>query len=237
MTVIDRIIHSCPNVNSDSHSDVDSLHLDNQGTSDTEQHIHWSRIVFQRWKKCGYTEKYFSRRKQRRYNNGIELQILAEEYEEEEECPQLMEDYKTPFGRILGDNGKLKLWNDFINLPEEEQKRVLDGSSDVCRQKIHKIPKVSSRIKCIIKQKLSLKTIEKAESEVVNFFLSSPMGVFTFEPTSSIERVLCHAIAHYHELKSINLFSAIRRVQVSCNNASWKPVEESFCNFAKSLSQ
>lgn len=185
--------------------------------------------------------KNVGRRKQRMLFNH--LRIVDEEVEDSDYF-QLMEDYKTPFARVLGDADALRQWNEFIELPEEEQQQfteilpkiqpIQSGKCDNLR------PKLSSRIKRAIKIKkdLSLDMVQTTENGLVDYFLCSPEGIFVSTPSTSFERLLLHAIANYHHLKSISIIEIeIRTVQVTCNEEVWKPLDISFCNFVKQLSQ
>uniref|UniRef100_A0A1Y1L998 R3H-associated N-terminal domain-containing protein n=1 Tax=Photinus pyralis TaxID=7054 RepID=A0A1Y1L998_PHOPY len=151
--------------------------------------------------------KNVGRRKQRMLFNH--LRIVDEEVEDSDYF-QLMEDYKTPFARVLGDADALRQWNEFIELPEEEQRQLTElvpniqpiqsGKRDNLR------PKLSSRIKRAIKIKkdLSLDMVQTIENGLVDYFLCSPEGIFVSTPPTSFERLLLHAIANYHHLKSIS---------------------------------
>ncbi|KAK4872061.1 hypothetical protein RN001_016185 [Aquatica leii] len=227
---------------SNNASDTETLHLPSTSNSDVESERNFvvNRVatVVCLTDFC-YIKKNAGRRKQRRFNNRTELQVLSEE-EETEHGIKLMEDYKSPFARVLENESNLRRWNEFINLSEEEQRTLLEFVPEEIRSYVTNkhTPRISSRIKRAMKVKknLSMDMVEKLENEVVNYFLCSPEGVFVSSPPTSFERLLLHAIAQYHCLKSISLINVKRSVEVTCDAVElWKPMQEPFCNFVRQL--
>ncbi|KAK5639474.1 hypothetical protein RI129_011966 [Pyrocoelia pectoralis] len=234
--------------NSHQASGTESLHLATPTTTDVDSESE-SIPHLPATGRCTIFEPFWcnrknlGRRKQRILFNH--LRIVNEEVDNSDYI-QLMETYKTPFARVLEDKNALSQWNEFIELPEEQQQQLTEpvpkiqqhtqseDKSDNLR------PKLSSRIKRAIKVKknLSMEMVQTLENDVINYFISSPEGIFTSSPSTSFERLLLHAIANYHHLKSISVINiGIRTVQVTCIHMLWKPMDVSFCNFAKQLSQ
>ncbi|KAF5287232.1 hypothetical protein FQR65_LT12276 [Abscondita terminalis] len=204
-------------------SDTESLHLPSASNSDVESennfviNRHTEVLYMPTPRDFYYIRKSAGRRKQRRFINRTELQVLSEE-DDEDGIIKLMDDYKSPFARILEDEHKFQKWNDFINMTEEDQKAMLDF---VPNGRVHSSiknkapPKISSRIKHAmkLKKKLSTQMVEKLENEVIKFFQYCPEGVFVASPPTSFERLLLHAIAQYHRLSSISLVVITRSVK------------------------
>lgn len=237
-----------PNPNSDQTSGADSLHLATPTTTDVDSES--ESIHLPVTGRCTIFEplwcnrKNLGRRKQRMLFNH--LRIVSEEVDDvDSNYIQLMENYKTPFARLLNDNNALSQWYEFIELPEEQQQQLTESvpkiehtQSEDKRDNHQK--KLSSRIKRAIKVKknLSMQMVQTLENDLINYFICSPEGIFTSSPSTSFERLLLHAIANYHHLKSISVINIeIRTVQVTCNHKPWKPIDVSFCNFVKQLSQ
>lgn len=142
---------------------------------------------------------------------GCVLQTLNEE--DENDNIVIMESYRGPFARLLEDPNALEYWNDFIEKSEEEQMKIVTAFSEKFNdndvQNIHKNNrhgKLSSRIRRTIKIKknLSLEAVKRLEDDLIEFFKTTPHGTYIKFPPTSFDRLLLHAVAQYHKLKSLS---------------------------------
>lgn len=140
------------------------------------------------------------------------MYILKTLYEEDEDAsPTLMESYEGPFTRLLENNNALEFWNTFVEKSEEEQSEILEilskGSKQdttECTKQERPFARISAKIKRTLKvrRELAKTLLTKHEFEVVEFFVMQPESIFVQEPSTSFERLLLHALAQYHALKS-----------------------------------
>lgn len=122
-----------------------------------------------------------------------------------------MESYKSPFARLLEDPDALEYWNDFVEKSEEEQMKIVTAFSEKfydndtqTEDKTNRHGRLSSRIRRTIKIKknLSLETVKSLEDDLIQFFKATPHDTYIKFPPTSFDRLLLHALAQYHKLKS-----------------------------------
>uniref|UniRef100_V5I960 R3H domain-containing protein 4 n=2 Tax=Anoplophora glabripennis TaxID=217634 RepID=V5I960_ANOGL len=158
-----------------------------------------------------------------------------------------MESYKSPFARLLEDSNALEYWNTFIEKSEEEQLKIIRAFSDkFCDnnlQSVHKSNKhgrLSSRIRHTIKIKknLSLEVVKGLEEDLIKFFKTTPQNKYIRSPQTSFDRLLVHAAAQYHKLKSISVLDeekGKRSVEVYNTHTDWTPADYFLADFIKEL--
>ncbi|KAG5889716.1 hypothetical protein JTB14_010190 [Gonioctena quinquepunctata] len=214
-----------PAPNSAVASDTESLNLGSVSASDAEsvdnEPQNRIRLLRPRPPKLSQVGELITikrnsgRKKLRRYQNGCILQTLDEE-DEKENYVTIMESYKGPFTRLLEDPAAMECWNSFIEKSEEEQSEIVKAFSDkYCN---HSAPDskndsetpgyISSRIRRTfrIRKNLSLEIIHDCEEDLIEFFKATPDDIYIKYPPTSFDRLLIHAIAQYHRLKSISTF-------------------------------
>ncbi|KAF2884587.1 hypothetical protein ILUMI_21590 [Ignelater luminosus] len=256
MTVISRKQQNYDYPNSNNGSDTESLHLQSAPPSDTES-VHSEPIEplpipltcrairVPVYEEFGCLKRNSGKRKQRRFKNRSDLQTLSEEDEDDAHLVKLVDDYKGPFARLLENKSALQFWNEFTALPEEDQAKLTESvPKQAVPQNVIKpddpMLRISSKIKRAmkIKKHLPMELIEKIEEDLINYFTIDPQGVFFSTPVTSFERLLLHAIAQYHNLRSISYFGdMIRNVEVYANKKLWAPMEVRFCDFVEKLRQ
>ncbi|KAJ8923724.1 hypothetical protein NQ315_010305 [Exocentrus adspersus] len=254
MTVISgKQNYNYPKPNSGASSDTESLHLG----SDTES-VHGesgaghSRVYRPPPVRVSHVEelvnikKSSGKKKLRRYQNRCVLHTLNEE-DENENVFVIMEDYKGPFARLLEDPDALEYWNTFIEKSEEEQTEIVKAFSEkFCKDNLENVEKsykhgrLSARIRRTIKIKknLSLETIKGFEDELIEFFKATPQDIYIRFPPTSFDRLLLHAIAQYHMLKSLSVLVedvGKRSVEVYNTNSDWTPADCFLTDFVKEL--
>lgn len=153
---------------------------------------------------------------QRRQFLGSVLQTLAEEDETEILFPNLIEPYKGPFTRLLEDNKALEFWNDFIEQSQEQQSIIIESLSQKSVKDVPNIEmkdmrpfeRISAKIKRTIKvrKNLAKELLKTFETGMIEFFKNTLDDVYIAVPSTSFERLLLHAVAQFHGLKSISKF-------------------------------
>lgn len=141
---------------------------------------------------------------------GCVLQTLNEE--DEELDLGILEDYRSPFTRLFEDEDAMACWHDFIEKSEEEQAKIMKAfSKRYCgclsnddTFELGKPGRISSRLRRTIKirKNLSLEIVKVCEEDLITFFKTTPSEVYEKVPPTSFDRLLIHAIAQYHQLKS-----------------------------------
>ncbi|XP_072396401.1 R3H domain-containing protein 4-like [Diabrotica undecimpunctata] len=259
MTVIkEKQNYKYPSPNSAAASDTESLHLGSVSASDTESVIeeplqHRIRIVKPKVIKPSQVEelvnlkKNSGRKKLRRYQNRCILQTLSEEDEENENMVVIMEKYKGPFARLLGDKEAFEYWQQFIEKSESEQFEILQALTEkypnetvVENFKTDSPGKISSRIRRTfkIRKNLSLEIVQMCEEDLLKFFKTRPDDRYVKVPPTSFERLLIHAVAQYHKLKSISVIvdDGVRKsVEVYNIHKNWSPANCNLTDFIKEL--
>lgn len=152
--------------------------------------------------------------------SGCMLQTLVEE-DEAEECPRLLETYKSPFARLLEDKNALEFWNDFIEKSQDEQAAIMKSlgqeqrkcAGNAVAKTTSPFTRISAKIKRMLKMrnKLAKEMLVGMEKDMVEFFKDTPDGVYVKKPSNSFERLLLHAVAQFHDLNSTSALD-----QISC---------------------
>ncbi|XP_066158059.1 R3H domain-containing protein 4-like [Euwallacea fornicatus] len=203
-------------------SDSESLHLGSASASDAEslsnEPVGPSRLFHTLVPKTNQSEEPVNlkrssgKRKVRRYQNRCLLQTLLEE--EDESSLVIINSHKSPFARLLEDTSAMKYWNNFIEKSDQEQADIINAFSQQYHKEKSKsdiviqnnkppLGRVSSLVKRTLKTKknLSMESVQNCEIEMLEFFEASPQDVYVKSPTSSFDRLLLKAIAHYHGLQ------------------------------------
>ncbi|CAH1154642.1 unnamed protein product [Phaedon cochleariae] len=259
MTVIkEKQGYNYPKPNSAAASDTESLNLGSVPASDTESinndephrvhrlplfrlPLHGSQV-----EELINIKKNSGRKKLRRYQNRCVLPTFEED---EEEKYVLMESYKGPFTRLLEDKVAMECWNNFIEKSEEEQSQIMRQiSENYCNDQINNSPsddfdspgKISSRIRRTfkIRKNLQFEVIDECETDLIQFFETRPEDTYVKFPPTSFDRLLIHAIAQYHKLKSISVLygdDARRSVEVYNVRQNWICANCRLADFIKKL--
>ncbi|XP_018013503.1 uncharacterized protein LOC108670548 [Hyalella azteca] len=82
-------------------------------------------LLLERLEKCSSHKCFLGRRKRRKAQNEAALAVLVEGYEEESHL--FVKPYRSPFMQLLECPSKMMVWQNFINLSEEEQAKYLSG--------------------------------------------------------------------------------------------------------------
>lgn len=259
MTVIKRVQQNYNYPNSTNASDTESLHLGSATTSDAEsvnnEPILPNRRPFRpppvrpnQIEDLVHIRKHSGKKKTRRYFNSCDLVTLKEE--DEEDDVTIMEPYKSPFTRLLEDNDALEYWHKFIQKSEEEQKKIVQSFSEKYTQnqdnesptKSEKpFARISAKIRRTIKirKNLSLESVKSCEDDLIHFFKATPNEVYIKHPPTSFDRLLLHAIAQYHGLKSIVSGIVVngqkKSVEIYNANSNWIPAECFLTDFIAQL--
>ncbi|CAG9853963.1 unnamed protein product [Phyllotreta striolata] len=258
MTVIkEKPNYKYPSPNSASASDTESLHLGSLSASDAESADDESvpnriRIIRPKLVKISQVEEHINvkrnsgKKKLRRYQNRCSLQTLSEE-DEAENMVVIMDTYKGPFERLLDDKAAFDYWQKFIEKPEEEQNEIIEALSEkypneteVENIKTDVPGRISSRIKRTfkIKKNLSLKIVQVCENDLIEFFKATPEERYIKIPPTSFDRLVIHAIAQYHRLKSISyVLEEGNRKSVEVYNVfkNWTPANCYLTDFIRHL--
>ncbi|KAJ8926907.1 hypothetical protein NQ314_020759 [Rhamnusium bicolor] len=258
MTVIrGKQNYNYPKPNSAVGSDTESLNLGSVPASDTEslndEPHSTNQLRRPRPIKASHMEelvnvkKSSGKKKLRRYQNRCVLQTLNEE-DENENVFIIMESYKGPFARLLEDKNALEYWNSFIEKSEEEQAKIVRAFSEKYNNHLQgntnkadaQHGRLSSRIRRTIKirKNLSLETVKGFEDELIEFFKATPMEIYVRYPPTSFDRLLLHAIAQHHKLKSISvLVEDVGKRSVEVYNADdrWTPTDSFLTDFIQQL--
>ncbi|KAL3282137.1 hypothetical protein HHI36_005332 [Cryptolaemus montrouzieri] len=176
--------------------------------------------------------KHTGRRKLRRHLNHTILESLQDFEESDVIYPDF---HDGPFTRLIRNCKNLTYWNQFINMTESEQNQLLNtpSSSEKITERTSKLKSrtpfgnISSRIRRMLKMRknLSMSLVRSNENDIINFFVNSPMKTFVKCPMSGYEKLLLHAIAQYHCLKSISTHNKNEiKVEIFNSNKDWDPL-------------
>lgn len=227
-------------------SSASSSISDIQSLQNTNQNVTFASPVNSKFSKCLQehllTNKHPGRRKYRRYQNRVILMTL---YEDEEDTVTVYETTKTPLTRLIEDSKALEYWNEFIKKSEEEQNEIISSatnnkekniSNNNCQDNQHPITQLSSKIKRFlkIKRNLPLELVKSFEEEIVKFFNVTPFEKFFKEVNKSCERLLTHAIAQFHSLKSLN-YEMKKQVLIINLKEDWEPSKYYLYEFIEKL--
>lgn len=170
------------------------------------------------------------RRKLHRHANTKMLEVLLEDDESED---GLLESYKDPFERLMElTDEPLEFLNEFTLRLEEESS--VEPSELRDKGDLSPFYKISNKIRRTIKARknLPISLLKNIEDDVLTFFKLAPSGVFFFAPVKSFDRLMFHAVAQYHSLKSESLIQDGKIcVEVTNEDESWVPVEVSLSEY------
>ncbi|KAK3717078.1 hypothetical protein QZH41_009448 [Actinostola sp. cb2023] len=184
----------------------------------------------------------------RRYENTCFLLSLVDHEEIHElQLSDIVHKTMTIFSSLFEDPQKMKIWNDFANLPEEDQFGFFarrqtcseDNMSSGCltadnRQEtpcdlFAKAEKsylnIDKKIRGTFqKKRFPLGGLELLETNLTSFLSDSPDAVILSNHPSSLDRMMVHALCQYLTLvcRSHNC-TGIRLMEVESNQNSFEP--------------
>ncbi|XP_077981728.1 R3H domain-containing protein 4-like [Glandiceps talaboti] len=192
----------------------------------------------------------------RRYQNTCYLLDMVD-YEEfgEVNINDFMASNQTVFGELMTNEEGMKIWNDLINHPEEEQEcylMSLEGKGeDLPKTNDEKPPesddkepadkraehpaftpdqcfrRISGKLKALLHRRhLPKGTLEMLEEDVLYWFSMCPDSVYVTLLPSSYDRLLLHAVCQYLDLYSMSdECEGIRHTEVVNKQMEFLPPE------------
>ncbi|XP_044163776.1 R3H domain-containing protein 4-like isoform X1 [Acropora millepora] len=154
------------------------------------------------------------------------LSLVDPEEVAELDFNNLVNNHSSVFASLLANPEKMKIWNDFLNLSEEEQQVVIrqkpvtrtpvvqvnrgstqtDDSSaerDAMATAEKSFSRIDSHLKrTLTKKGISLGTLKHYEKELVSFFSDDPNAVMISNVPSSFNRLLVHGLCQFLGLTS-----------------------------------
>jgi len=173
-------------------------------------------------------------RSNRRSENNSFLLSLVEGEESSEGLGSFMEIKEqtiNAFDELFMAQEKMKVWNDFINQPEDEQERLLSGEwvpltvmltdkadeedmekefEIIDKREVHPafsaeecFQRVDTGFRAFLKRKqVPWGSLKHLEAQVVPFFVEWPASVYVTELSCPVDRLLLHALCQYLDLCS-----------------------------------
>lgn len=157
--------------------------------------------------------KHLGKKRNRRYENALQLETWREEEEFEEiTIHDLICQSNFGFTKLFENVENMEAWHTFITSTEETQKRIVEYRPKKNNFNQNKTNGLSSfqNIKfglrnMLKKSHLPLGILNYLEAEVVTCFLKDPQDVYVSGHVSSFERLLLHAVSQYHQLHSFSV--------------------------------
>lgn len=154
---------------------------------------------------------------------------LANLLEKDECCKDDLEMCSNPalptiFTEACCNGDYVEPWNDFMNVPGEEQERLLSllEEEEAKRRSTNRLLKdhrnvnpafnaqdyfqrIDRRLRATLRRKqVPIGTLEVLEENLLSFFNAQPQSVYTTNLASSFERLLLHAVCQYMDLVSLS---------------------------------
>lgn len=197
-----------------------------QGGNQRRQRSHKSKGHHYNNKDTARNVKLGSKKKRRHENTCFLLNLVDPEEVAELDFNNLVNNHSSVFASLLANPEKMKIWNDFLNLSEEEQQVVIrqkpvtrtpvvqvnrgstqtdDSSAE--RDAMATAEKSFSRIdghlkRTLTKKGISLGTLKHYEKELISFFSDDPNAVMISNIPSSFNRLLVHGLCQFLGLTS-----------------------------------
>lgn len=106
------------------------------------------------------------------------------------------------------------MWNKFTQQDEKQQTETIEllSRNAELRQKImlSSYSNISQRIRTSFKTLRDFCELDRLETEIVEFFRTSPEEVYKKDDKSSFQRLLIHGIAQYYTLKSTSEYNTFK---------------------------
>ncbi|KAK2554623.1 R3H domain-containing protein 4 [Acropora cervicornis] len=210
----------------DEFFDTAEVDLQPQGGNQRRQRSHKSKGHHYNNKDTARNVKLGSKKKRRHENTCFLLSLVDPEEVAELDFNNLVNNHSSVFASLLANPEKMKIWNDFLNLSEEEQQVVIrqkpvthtpvvqvnrgstqtdDSSAE--RDAMATAEKSFSRIDSHLKRTLTEKgisrgTLKHYEKELISFFSDDPNAVMISNVPSSFNRLLVHGLCQFLGLAS-----------------------------------
>lgn len=210
----------------DEFLDTAEVDLQPQGGNQRRQRSHKSKGHHYNNKDTARNVKLGSKKKRRHENTCFLLSLVDPEEVAELDFNNLVNNHSSVFASLLANPEKMKIWNDFLNLSEEEQQVVIRqkpvtrtpvvqvnrGSTQTDdagteRDAMATAEKSFSRIDSHLKRTLTKKGISRGalkhyEKELISFFSDDPNAVMISNVPSSFNRLLVHGLCQFLGLTS-----------------------------------
>lgn len=195
-----------------------------------------------------------SRQMRRHENTCFLLSLVDHEEIDELDISDLVNNNTSVFASLLTNAEKMKIWNEFVSLSEEEQDLVITRRTsspqekEINRQSTEEelvlterdavvtaersFNKIEGRIRgTLLNKRFSMGGLKHHEEEVVSYFSDDPSSVMITNIPSSFDRLLVHGVCQFLDLKSSSLNRNGDRIMEIENK------RETFCVPALLLSQ
>ncbi|XP_068728158.1 R3H domain-containing protein 4-like [Montipora capricornis] len=201
-----------------------------------------------------YNNKYPERkvktgnRKTKRLENTCFLLSLVDHEEVAElDINDFVTSHCSVFATLLADAEKLKIWNEFVSLSEEDQEAVIKQErerpihvQEVNRGNTHvendvterdavavaeeSFYRIEKRLRRMLKNKrFPLGGLKHHEEELISYFSDDPSAVMISNLPSSFDRLLVHGVCQFLDLKSTSKNQNGNRIMEIANK------QETFC--------
>ncbi|EDO34951.1 predicted protein [Nematostella vectensis] len=184
----------------------------------------------------------------RRYENNCFLLSLVDHEEIGDlEVTDFVHTTMSIFASLFNDPNKMQIWNDFAELPEEDQELYLvalrgehapavEGEGidrevstedergcdqqDLFAQADESFLQIGKKLRSTLhKRRFPIKTLEEIERDVITWFESCPDGVLISNLPSSLDRLLTHVVCQYLRLISNSFkYKGSHLVEVECRH-------------------
>ena len=184
-----------------------------------------------------------ARHERRKQHFSELLQFVSDDLCEEHDSWR--EDSTSLFAELFRDERKMKLWEGFINLPEDDQEKVLTGVKenydcsveswfDPCQENYLSIDK---KIRDFMQSNnLAYDLLEYYEDDITESLQDCNMSVLIMNIESSYHRLIIHGLCQYMHLKAVTTkISNISLVEIEINGVNWQPPEPKLTQLLKDL--
>lgn len=188
------------------------------------------------------------RKPKRRYENTCFLMSLVDHEElEVQEISDFVNTTVSMFAELFTNNSSMKVWDDFVNLPEEEQEKLLSGTSseqqhsssgcdtgedrhltqeELVASAEASFLMIDKKIRSTLSNKqFPLGSLKYFEEELVSCFSEDPDVVLVSLLPSSFDRLLVHGLCQYLKLvSSTGKFGRMRLLEIENDGRFVLPV-------------
>lgn len=207
-------------------------------------------------------KRNMSGHKQRRIENARMLMSYADLDDIYFDGSDLIDETITAFTRLLRDESKMKLWNDFIEMDEKGQEKMIEKiEKELSQAKASEKPCSSKKAgnnerkenstnlaeecfkrldrkirNCLLKRRyIRFDYLSQIETDLRAFFEHCSTGVFCEQIACQVKRFYMHAVSQFLRLKSQTLNDADSKnvVQVENDKNEFSPPEIFLMTFLK----
>jgi len=196
-----------------------------------------------------------SRQMRRHENTCFLLSLVDHEEIGELDINDLVNNHTSVFATLLTSAEKMKIWNEFVNLPEEKQEFIIRQKTsafaddkevnrantddenvfterDALAIAEKSFNRIEGRIRgTLMKKRFPIGGLKHHEEEVISYFSDDPGAIMITNIPSSFDRLLVHGICQFLDLKSTSTKHNGDRIMEIENH------QETFCVPALLLSQ